>query len=227
MKYPTLVASCVVLSLLILGCEQEPLSPGDSPASNQALGNAALRTGFGPGGPHYLPSRNPQTGEPIFIPAKPVRGRLTLDADGVGIVYEGESVDDPAPPNVTFDGDGSTFEFTDFRPVAKAVDDDGATEIVLPASCKIWVSGALPLLEEIRATNRVCTGTYQCYSSVPGDSPARGGEELVKTWSVSFDNGRINRVELVSDSDPNTFDYIELEIVADHWEFNQDTERYR
>jgi len=153
-----------------------------------------------------------------------VIGYLTLEVNSTQFVYEGESVDDPAPSKVTFDGNGATLEFTEFRMGMSSGREGSSGEatdrrVVLSAGCKIWASGAFPLLKA-QIQNHVCKGTYQFYSpSATGKevySPSATGRELIKTWSITFDNGRINRIELVSD--PTTPAYIELEIVTDQWE---------
>jgi len=138
-------------------------------------------------------------------------GFLTLEANGTQIVVASRGRSDP-----------THLEFTEFRMGMSSGREGSSGEatarrVVHPAWCKMWVSGAFPLLMQAQIQNYVCKGTYQFVG------PAPRGRGKVPTWSIDFDNGRINRIELVSDSDPTTPDYIELEIVADRWDFNHDT----
>lgn len=136
-----------------------------------------------------------------------LRGFLTLTANGEAIRA--------TPGGSAAVGRRDQMEFTEFRMGMSSGREGSSGEAtarrtVGPVWCRLTVSGAFPRLMQAQIQNAVCEGRFQFVDE-------RGRD----TWSIEFQNGRINRLELVTSraSRPEP-DYIELEIVADQWNFN-------
>jgi len=124
------------------------------------------------------------------------KGHLTLIANGKAIE----------------DFTGAGLAFTDFyfsAVHARVTSAEARSALLGPAACLLTSVGVFAPLLEAQVQNHVCKGSYTFEVT----------EEKVKTFSIDFVNGRINRIELKSYPEPEKPDNIELELVADQWEF--------